>query len=132
MLHDDLDRYSGAVNVDTLLDRCFGNLEFASRILDILSERCEPDIEAIEAAVQNEDFQQVYGIAHRLKGAFANASADGLSQIAEDLCQASKAMDAPASREGVSGLREGWDQLSDLMGTGGREQDEPLAPEQVS
>ncbi len=115
MTADSLEKYSKSVNVETLLDRCFGNLEFASRILGILNERCEPDIEAIEQAVQEEDYERIYGIAHRLKGAFANASADGLSRIAEELCAASKAMDAPASREQVSGLRESWEELSTLM-----------------
>lgn len=110
-----LEKYSTAVDVETLLDRCFGSIEFASRILEILNERCEPDIEAIEEAVLSEDYQQIYGIAHRLKGALANASADELMEIAEDLCTASKEMNPEASRASAGELRKRWDELSALM-----------------
>jgi HPt (histidine-containing phosphotransfer) domain-containing protein len=69
---------TNVVDVDELLGRCLGNLAFAERILAVFQQRCGTDLEELERAIDSEDLERVAAIAHRLKGACANAAAHSL------------------------------------------------------
>ncbi|MCA9101062.1 MAG: Hpt domain-containing protein [Planctomycetales bacterium] len=76
------------VDVDELLSRCLGNLEFAERIIAIFQARCSTDLEQLEEAIDQQDLQRVAAVAHRLKGACANAAAHPLCERISQLRQA--------------------------------------------
>ena len=82
------DALAKVINVDDLMSRCMGNLDFVERILTIFQSRCEADVVELEEAIQSADLPRVQRIAHRLKGACANAGATNLSQRASELWSA--------------------------------------------
>lgn len=79
------DALAKVINVDDLMSRCLGNLDFVERILTIFQSRCEADVVELEEAIQSSDLARVQRIAHRLKGACANAGATSLSTRANEL-----------------------------------------------
>lgn len=110
-----LERYSEVLDVDDLMNRCMGNIDFACRVLQILSERCSADIEGLEQAAASSDFDRVYHISHRLKGAFANASAKNMSQLADKVCVASQAHNSYESLENTQALRDEWESFVSMV-----------------
>lgn len=103
-----LHQYSDVLDVDDLMSRCLGNLGFACRVLQILHKGCQTDIEVLEKAAAESDFDRLYHVSHRLKGAFANASARQLSQLADDVCIASQSRDQNTSLRRTNELRDRW------------------------
>lgn len=110
-----LDKFSEVLDTEDLMARCMGSVDFACRVLTILSERCEQDIEKLEQAVAAADHDTVYQIGHRLKGAFANASAVELSQLADDVCDASQAGRDEESHDKTKTLRSKWGAFVELV-----------------
>jgi len=92
-----------------------GNIDFACRVLQILSERCDSDMEGLEQAAAQSDFDQVYHISHRLKGAFANASAKNMSRLADEVCSASRDKNESDSLEKTCKLRDEWDEFMAMV-----------------
>src|SRR5690606_12322113 len=70
---------------EVLLMRGRVNLDVGERILTIFQSRREADIVELEEAIQSSDLARVQRIAHRLKGACANAGATSLSTRANEL-----------------------------------------------
>ena len=58
------DALAKVINVDDLMGRCMGNLDFVERILTIFQSRCEEDLIALEDAIQAVDLPRVQQIAH--------------------------------------------------------------------
>ena len=110
-----LERYSDVLDVDDLMNRCMGNIDFACRVLQILSERCAADIDGLEQAAASSNFDQIYHISHRLKGAFANASAKHMSQLADEVCAASQSRNGYESLEKTQALREEWESFVTMV-----------------
>lgn len=115
MKTETLDRYSKVLDIQDLMSRCMGNIDFACRVLQILSERCESDMDGLEQAAAQQDFDQVYHISHRLKGAFANASAKNMSRLADEVCAASQAKNECDSLEKTCKLRDEWDEFKAMV-----------------
>jgi HPt (histidine-containing phosphotransfer) domain-containing protein len=69
----------------TLIERCMGNLDLASRLLERCQTHLPQEIEEIEKAVAQRDAEQVARMAHRLKGATATILAQGMKQAAEEI-----------------------------------------------
>ncbi|QDU87987.1 Hpt domain protein [Pirellulimonas nuda] len=111
----DLQRLSDVIDVDDLMRRCLGNIDFASRILGLLTGRCEADLVELEHAIENADVQRIGSVAHRLKGATASGAAHRVSRKADELCRAA----ATESQEAVSRifteLRDEWGLLADSL-----------------
>lgn len=110
-----LSRYSDVLDVDDLMNRCLGNIDFACRVLQLLSERCESDLNGLERAAADSDFDQLYLISHRLKGALANASATGMSRLADEVCAASKSCNESDSLSKTQALRGQWDEFVSML-----------------
>lgn len=109
------DQMAGVLDVEDLLARCLGNVEFAQRILGKFQERCDEDLEALEKAVFDGDSESVARLAHRMKGASANASASGLQRHASEIERAARheAFDeVPASLEC---LKREWTRFSEVV-----------------
>lgn len=107
-----LHKYADVLDVDDLMNRCLGNVGFACRVLQILHAGCETDIDVLEKAAAESDFDRLYHVSHRLKGAFANASARQLSQLADDVCIASQSRDQDTSLRRTNELRDRWNDFS--------------------
>ena len=71
-----------ALDVEDLLARCLGNIEFAERVLAKYQERCGLDLAEMAEAMAAGDTDKVGNLAHRLKGASANVSATGMKTLA--------------------------------------------------
>lgn len=110
-----LTHLEGFINVDDLVKRCMGNLDFATRILGMLNERCDADLAELEEALENYDPQRVAKVAHRLKGALANSGAYNLCQRAAAICEIAPASTREEVAEQVSQLRDEWDDLASLL-----------------
>jgi HPt (histidine-containing phosphotransfer) domain-containing protein len=110
-----LEKYSVAIDTDDLMSRCFGNLDFVNRILNILKERCDAEIADLEQAARDLDVERVYSISHRLKGALANASASELSAVADKVCTSLASQNIGVTIDMIAQLRAGWNELSQLI-----------------
>lgn len=109
------------INVDDLMARCLGDLDFVERILTIFQTRCESDMIELEDAIKCGDPAHVQRLAHRLKGACANAGANDLSVHASELwaaanrefADANEFTDALAAR--FSRFRQAWDECVETL-----------------
>jgi HPt (histidine-containing phosphotransfer) domain-containing protein len=119
MTSNQMDNLASVINVDDLMSRCMGNLEFVERILAIFQSRCDADLQELEEAVRDSDFIRVQRIAHRLKGACANAGASDLSIRASELWTAANKefTDVVAAR--FAQFKQEWDQCAAIL-RGGR------------
>jgi HPt (histidine-containing phosphotransfer) domain-containing protein len=87
------------LDVQELLERCMGQLDFAERILGKLCSRLDDDVDALEQALSQNDAGAVAMIAHRLKGSAANAAAHRLRNEAaeiEGLARGSRLAELPS------------------------------------
>ena len=74
-----------AIDYASLLRRCLNRPELAARLAGKLVEQAQQDVEAITAALRQNDAAALAASAHRLKGAAANVSAEGLRSVAGEL-----------------------------------------------
>ncbi|MGA2243914.1 MAG: response regulator [Verrucomicrobiota bacterium] len=75
----------GVVDYPSLLRRCMDKPALAERLLRKLAEQADADLQAITMALEQDDAAVVAASAHRLKGASANVSAEGLRRAAAEL-----------------------------------------------
>jgi HPt (histidine-containing phosphotransfer) domain-containing protein len=108
MLPEQTDALAGVIDVNELLTRCLGNVEFAGRILAMFQDRCAADVAEIQRAMDLEDAESVARIAHRLKGACANAAALGMKTKASRLEQAARELPLPEIAAHFRELRGEW------------------------
>lgn len=103
------------INVDDLMERCMGNLDFVEKILTIFQTRCAADLAELEAAIEAVDLLRVQQIAHRLKGACANAGANNLSERASELWTAANKgfTDVLAGR--CAQFRQEWNECTAIL-----------------
>jgi CheY-like chemotaxis protein len=78
-------RESGPIDYPSLLRRCMGKRELAARLIGKLVAQAGHDTKEIAQAVQQHDAAALAAAAHRLKGASANVSAEGLCRVASEL-----------------------------------------------
>ena len=77
-------------NWKVVLDRFSGRLDDIRELLTVFQTLMSQDRQAMASAVGAQDANAVARIAHRIKGASANFSADGMVQIAGMLEDAAK------------------------------------------
>ncbi|HUY33629.1 MAG TPA: response regulator [Pirellulales bacterium] len=70
---------------DALVERFTGDLDFVQMLLDKFERQTELDLEQLERAIATRDAKQTALVAHRLKGAAANLSAEALREAAANL-----------------------------------------------
>ncbi len=63
---------------EELLERCFGDCDFALELLDMFSDCAKSNLKAIEQAVACKDREKLWQIAHALKGVSGSLSAKSL------------------------------------------------------
>lgn len=79
------DQTASALDLDELVDRCMGNLEFVDRVLTKFQQRFGENLDELERAAAQEDTEQVVLIAHRLKGESASVAAGALRDRAGEI-----------------------------------------------
>jgi HPt (histidine-containing phosphotransfer) domain-containing protein len=111
MYSERCDQATAAIDFDQLLARCLGNLEFAERILQIFQERFDEDLDELDRMTAAEDADGVARLAHRLKGASANAAATALQKRVAQIEQLARQKSLDAVGPCLAGLRRGWEML---------------------
>ena len=82
---------SPPLDVDELLERCMGNVQTASLILNEFERQAVADLSAIKQHVESGDGEGTARVAHALKGASGILSADAINGIAFKLEQLGRA-----------------------------------------
>ncbi|MHB8897818.1 MAG: Hpt domain-containing protein [Thermoguttaceae bacterium] len=102
------DQANDVLDADDLLARCLGNMEFARKILGKFCERCDEDLVEIEKALSVRDKDSVARLAHRLKGASANASARFLQKHASEIERAARNDSLGEVPANLENLKQEW------------------------
>lgn len=103
---------SRVIQYDELLERCMGNQAFAQRVLDRFRERFADDLEELERQLNSGDAMQASKLAHRLKGAAANVSAESLSQLAADIEACSRQGQLEQAESPLRELLDSWPRVT--------------------
>ena len=106
------DQLADVFDMEDLLARCLGNFDFVQRVLNKFQERCDEDLAALEQAMVNADTELVARLAHRLKGASANASALRLREHAAAIEDAARRRALGAVPQRLGELRQEWDRFT--------------------
>jgi two-component system sensor histidine kinase/response regulator len=87
------------IDVPALLRRCRGKADLIKRLLDKFAETVGAQVEELKSGVTSADWEQVSRVAHTIKGASANLSADQVSAVAAELEQIGRGADAGGASE---------------------------------
>ena len=87
------DSNAGLELLEKLTDQFQGDDVFARQILQVMHETLPAQIEKLQAASTNRDFQQVASIAHQIKGAAGDSCLTAVYQSATELEQVAVAED---------------------------------------
>lgn len=112
MSPNQLESLAGVIDVEDLMTRCLGNIEFAEKILAVFQTRCEADLVELEEAATAGDMGRIEKLAHRLKGACANAGASRLSTRASELWTAAHQKATAEIPSKLMTLRTAWDECA--------------------
>ena len=99
---------AAAFDFPMLLQRCMGNREFAGKILAKFQGRVGAELDQIEGTLASGNALQAKLLAHRLKSAAANVSAQALAAAAERLEAAAAIPDLDAANGCLAELRSEW------------------------
>jgi HPt (histidine-containing phosphotransfer) domain-containing protein len=94
------------LDLQELLDRCLGNLEFAQRVLAKFEARFGDDLRQLERDQEAEAAEAIARVAHRLKGSAANVAAKDLERISariEELGRLGRLSEIPERLEELRG-----------------------------
>lgn len=97
-----------AIHIDELVERCLGNLDFAERILTRFQHHFGEELGLLEQGLAAQDAEGIARVAHRMKGAAANAAAPALRDRAaqiERLGRAGRLSEIPAT---LAEMRDRW------------------------
>jgi HPt (histidine-containing phosphotransfer) domain-containing protein len=102
----DIPATSDPIDRSALLARCMGNLDLMARLLDAFEPEIGKELKLLDAAVSACDREQITQVAHSLKGAAANLSAEALSDLARDLEQAARRNEPQCHSDLVNRIRQ--------------------------
>jgi len=116
-----------------LLQRSMGQRGFVERVLTKFETKAREDLESIEQGVQAGDAERIAFLAHGLKGAAANLSAEALRDVAAKMERVSRSGDLEGLKEDLRTLRKELRRCLDHMakmtdqmaGTGSTELERP-------
>ena len=95
-----------SVNVDELLERIDGDIEFIAELSDIFRKDYPRQLQAVGAFIRTGDAEGLKRAAHTIKGALANLSAVRASSIAADLEQIGESGILTHAQEALSKLHD--------------------------
>ena len=103
-----------SINWESLTSRCIGRIDLVEKALDRFQQTLVGDLEALEAAADEQNAEEVARIAHRIKGTSLTVSADRLAEFATKLEQ--KAEGSLQDVDGsLSDIREEYGRLTDII-----------------
>jgi PAS domain S-box-containing protein len=73
------------LDLNELLERCMGNVEFVQRMLGKFSQRIDGDLQRIDQSISAGNHAETARLAHAMKGSAANLSAGRLTALAREL-----------------------------------------------
>ena len=106
---------SSILNRQELLDRLEGNQELCREVLEIFRKQYPKMMSAIEAAVVQKDAEELYSVAHALRGAAANVSAISVSTQASLLEQAGRTKDLSNVEQWHASLQKEVNRLEQVL-----------------
>lgn len=101
-----------SIAVDELIERCLGKIDFAQRILSKLQEYFGEGLEELEENIRTQNAEGTALVAHRLKGAAANAAASSLQTSAAEIENLARTGNLNNITPHLQQLRDDWNQLS--------------------
>lgn len=110
---DPRDSSEPAFDLQELVNRCLGNIEFAERVLAKFQARFGDDIAMLEHAITAEDADTTASIAHRLKGASATAAAKGIQTLAAEIEQLARNRSLEELPTHLQQLRREWSRFTE-------------------
>ena len=75
---------TGVIDLESLEERCLGNVQLVERVLNKFTAQLEADLATLEEALEASDAETFRAIAHRLKGMSANVEAWPLHACAKE------------------------------------------------
>jgi len=105
------------IDFDALLRRCLGNQTLAESLLQKFQIRVESDFEQLELGIATGDADAVRKLAHGLKGAAANLSAEGVRRAAARLELLADENDLGEAIVCLEVLKLEWDRCQIFMPT---------------
>jgi len=110
------DALTAVVDFESLLKRCLGNRDLPKKLLAKFHARLPEELNQIASAVTAGDSALVASLAHRLKGAAANLSAEPLREVAAKLEELGRGGDLQDAEAWVAQLNsEGGRFLRDVL-----------------
>jgi CheY-like chemotaxis protein/HPt (histidine-containing phosphotransfer) domain-containing protein len=103
---------------ESLLARCMGNREFVGRILRKFQAKGQEDLKALEEAVRAGDAELVAFMAHAIKSAAANLSANILREAAGEMELIARSGDLSAAAGHLERVRQEFSALMDCVSQG--------------
>jgi len=105
------ERVFQVVNEKSLLARCLDNEKLARRLLGKFETRMEQDLERLSEAASGGDSDCVAQLAHHIKGAAGNISADSIQELAASLESMGRNDDLDGATACLESLRRETDRL---------------------
>jgi HPt (histidine-containing phosphotransfer) domain-containing protein len=115
MLATDDSTIAAPLELEELLARCVGKIEFAQRVLDRFVASFGDDIDRLERCFHSHELEELARIAHAMKGAAANVAARGLvEQVTriEDMARSRRLEDFNTC---LAQLRDEWVRVSNSV-----------------
>jgi two-component system, sensor histidine kinase and response regulator len=92
------------INIEALLRRCRGKSTLAQNVLKMFADSADAQLAELRTTLAANDWTALTRVAHTLKGASANLSADAVSAAAAKLEQLGKSADADAASSALAQL----------------------------
>ncbi len=102
-------------NLEELLARCVGRMDFAERLLDKFLVHFAEDIDRLEQHLEQGDWEELARVAHCMKGASANIAAAGLRDQVAGIEASARDHQAEGLPSQMRRLREEWSQFSNSV-----------------
>ena len=105
------------IDYDSLLQRCVGNAGVMEKILNKFQEQVQQDMDKLTSSVRAADAEQITLLAHALKGAAGNLSAESLREVAAQLEQLGRSGDLEQAEEHCARLHQEVQRCLDYLST---------------
>jgi HPt (histidine-containing phosphotransfer) domain-containing protein len=103
------------IDLKDLMARCLGKIEFARRILAMLQELGDENLAGLEEAIAAEDAEAIAQLAHRFKGASANAAAPRLQAQAAQIERAARQFSLEEIPSRLENLKNEWSRFNSAV-----------------
>ena len=102
---------------EELLARCVGRLDLVQRVLDAYTSQMEEDIPQLLSELEVGNSSGAARIAHRIKGASANAAVETLRNDAEEIERLARAAELKQASSRVHQLKQDWSEYLKSIST---------------